>query len=62
MPAGAQQQIAKPFIPRIVCPACSAPMKLSRIEPEGPDDHDRMFFECVCGFEYRLSDQASDGG
>ena len=36
-------------------------MNLARIEPEGPDNHDRMFFECVCGFGFRLSDRANKG-
>jgi DNA-directed RNA polymerase subunit M/transcription elongation factor TFIIS len=48
-------------IPAITCPQCGAQMSLARIEPEGSDDHDRMFFECVCGFEYRLSDRANKG-
>jgi hypothetical protein len=48
-------------IPKITCPQCGAQMSLARIEPEGPDDHDRMFFDCVCGFEFRLSGRANKG-
>ena len=35
-------------------------MNLALIEPDGSDNHDRMFFECVCGSEYQLSDRVSD--
>jgi hypothetical protein len=36
-------------------------MSLARIELEGPDNRDRMFFECLCGFDYRPSQRAHDG-
>ena len=29
-------------------------MSLARIEPDVPDDHSQMFFDCVCGFEYGM--------
>ena len=57
----AQQRIESASIPKVTCPQCRAHMSLSRIEPEAPDNRDRMFFECVCGFEYRLSDRANNG-
>ncbi|MBX9824926.1 MAG: hypothetical protein K2Y27_08005 [Xanthobacteraceae bacterium] len=57
----AQQRSDSVSIPKINCPQCRAQMVLSMIAPEGPDNLHRMFFECVCGFEYRLSDRANQG-
>ena len=48
-------------IPNITCPRCGAQMILALIEPEGSDNHDRMFFDCLCGFEYQLSDGGIEG-
>ena len=59
MTISAQQRIDSLSIPRVICPQCGAQMGLCRIEPEGPDNRDRMFFDCACGFEYRLSDRAN---
>ena len=43
-------------IPKVTCPQCGAQMNFVCIEP---DQHNRMFFDCVCSFEYRLSDLRS---
>ena len=61
MTTSAPQHTSNISIPTITCPQCGAHMNLARVEPEGPDNHDRMYFECVCGFEYRLSDRANKG-
>ena len=61
MATSEQQHAANVSIPKITCPQCGARMSLARIELEGPDNRDRMFFECVCGFDYRLSQRANDG-
>ena len=53
-------QTSKNSIPIITCPLCGGHMTLALIEPEGSDNHDRMFFDCLCGFEYRLSDGGSE--
>jgi DNA-directed RNA polymerase subunit M/transcription elongation factor TFIIS len=57
MATSAQPRNADTSIPKITCPQCGAQMTLARVEPDGPDDRERMFFDCLCGFEYRLSDQ-----
>jgi hypothetical protein len=61
MVADAAERVVNPSIPRITCPQCGSSMVLSRIEPEAPNNRDRMFFDCVCGFEYRISDPANKG-
>lgn len=61
MAVSMQQRIVNFPIPRIVCPRCGSQMTLSRIEPEGPDNRDRMFFDCTCEFEYCMSDRANKG-
>ena len=61
MTESVQQRINSLSIPKITCPQCGAQMSLCRIEPDGPDNCDRLFFDCVCGFEYRLSDRANKG-
>jgi hypothetical protein len=42
-------------IPRVLCPMCSKPMRLSTIEPRDMAADERMTFQCDCGFEYRAS-------
>jgi RNase P subunit RPR2 len=61
MTTSAPQHTSNSSIPTITCLRCGAHMGLARIEPEGSDNHDRMFFDCSCGFEYRLSDRANKG-
>jgi DNA-directed RNA polymerase subunit M/transcription elongation factor TFIIS len=56
MPASRQQRTVDISVPKITCPQCGGHMIISRTEPEGADNHDRIFFDCFCGFEYRLSD------
>ena len=61
MTTSAPQHTSNSPIPIVTCPQCGTHMTLVLIEPEGSDNHDRMFFDCLCGFEYRLSDRASKG-
>ncbi len=58
MTANALRRSADSVIPNITCPRCGKHMRLATIEPEGSDDHDRMGFDCECGFDYHLSDRA----
>jgi RNase P subunit RPR2 len=62
MAVHALQRSADSIIPIITCPQCGKHMRLATVEPEGSDDHDRMRFDCECGFDYRLSDRARKGG
>jgi hypothetical protein len=45
-------------IPEITCPQCGQQMRLATVEPEGADNHDSLSFDCECGFEYRLTENA----
>ena len=44
-------------IPKIGCPWCGNIMRFAGIVPTEPQRH-QMLFDCVCGFEYRLSEPA----
>ena len=61
MAVNALQRSADSIIPIITCPQCGKDMRPATVEPEGLDDHDRMRFDCECGFEFRLSDRARKG-
>jgi hypothetical protein len=41
-------------IPRVNCPRCNTPMRLSAVTPE-LDGDDVMTFDCDCCFEYHMS-------
>ena len=58
MTTSAQQRFDDNSIPKVTCPQCGSQMVLSRVEPECTDNHDRMVYDCNCGFEFRLSDKA----
>src|SRR4051794_23618305 len=47
-----------PSIPRVMCPRCGTHMRLAQV---GPDvvGHNKMKFDCGCGFEYQMSAAAS---
>jgi hypothetical protein len=55
-----QSVVASPGIPIIMCPKCSAPMRLVTIEPGEQDHRDTLSFECRCGFEYKQPMAAAD--
>ena len=48
--------------PKVTCPSCGTRMRLAAIEPEKSDHHNRLTFDCTCGFEYRMSERARAGG
>jgi hypothetical protein len=41
-------------IPRVTCPRCNTPMRLSSVAPE-LDGEDVLTFDCDCRFEYHMS-------
>ena len=54
-------QSIQALTPKATCPQCGTRMRLAFIEPEKSDHHNRMTFDCACGFEYRMSERARTG-
>ncbi len=46
---------AIPSIPTVLCPMCGVRMRFATCEPT-EDGHDRMTFDCGCGFKYQVSE------
>jgi hypothetical protein len=46
--------LARPCIPRIVCPRCGTHMRLAGAETASRDG-DKLIFDCRCGFEYQTA-------
>lgn len=54
---GTDKRARSGIIPSIICPICSRLMRLKTLEAS-EDGSERMTFECVCGFDYRQSQEA----
>jgi RNase P subunit RPR2 len=46
-----------PSIPRVLCPRCGTHMRLAELLTDLAD-HETIYFDCSCGFEYRMSARA----
>ena len=48
-------------IPRVTCPRCGTRMRLAELLTDLAD-HEAIFFDCSCGFEYRMSTRVASSG
>jgi hypothetical protein len=47
-------------VPRVTCPTCGTRMRLAQIQTD-LTGREAVYFECSCGFEYRMSARVKAG-